>query len=143
MDMTSLLNYRVEWTVILNETTQDKNKVLKDKRNETVKFHRLDRGIEEAVTTFQSVVEADQRNGGPQKKRPLEENENPAIRSNKEYGMNQAINRCKGVQSRPIGVGVEAREEACGDPPPPPQKRELYTQGRDSTVSHYHQPISK
>ena len=97
MDMTSLLNYLVEWTVILNETTQDKNKVLKDKRNETVKFHRLDRGMEEAVTTFQSVVEADQRNGGPQKKRPLEENENPAIRSNKEYGMNQAINRCKGV----------------------------------------------
>ena len=31
--------------------------------------------MEEAVSTFQSVVEAEQQNGGLQKKRPLTENE--------------------------------------------------------------------
>ena len=34
----------------------------------------------EYVSTFQSVVEAEQQNGGTQKKRSLAENENPARR---------------------------------------------------------------
>ena len=80
-DMENLLNYRVEHTVILNDITQDKNKVLRDKRNKTVKFHRLDRIMEEDVSTFQSVVEAKQRNSGPQKELRLAENENPTNRS--------------------------------------------------------------
>ena len=66
-DVTSLLNYRVEWTVILNDTTQDNNKVLGDEIQKTIKFHSLER---EAVSTFQSVIEAEQQNFGPQKKDP-------------------------------------------------------------------------
>ena len=70
LEVASLLNYRVERTVILNEITQDNNKVLEEENEKTVKFHRLDRSMEEAVYKFQSVVEAEQRNGGPQKKNP-------------------------------------------------------------------------
>ena len=40
----------------------------------TFNFHMMERSMEEAVSTFQSVVEADQRNGGPQKKLPQAEN---------------------------------------------------------------------
>ena len=69
-----LLNFRVEHTVILNDITQDNNKVLEDYSNKTVKFHRLERSMEEAVSTFQSVVEAEQLNGGTQQKRPLAQN---------------------------------------------------------------------
>ena len=45
--------------------------------------------MEEFVPKFQSVVEADQQNGGTQKKRPLAENENPASRSNQEQGVDK------------------------------------------------------
>ena len=38
-----LLNSRVERTVMLNEITQDNNKVQGDKINEIVKLHRLER----------------------------------------------------------------------------------------------------
>ena len=95
-EVESLLNYRVEWTVILNDITQKKNKVLRDEINKTVKLNMLERSMEEAVSTFQSVVEAEQRNVGPQKKQPLAENENPARRSNKEQGMDKSTNRRKG-----------------------------------------------
>ena len=81
-EVASLLNSCVERTVIPNDVTQENNKVLGDEIKETVKFHRLDRSMEESVSTFQSVVEADQQNVGPQQKRPLAENENPASRSN-------------------------------------------------------------
>ena len=94
-EVASLLNYRVERTLILNDITHDNNKVLRDKSNKTVKFHRLERSMEESVSTFQSVVEAEKQNGGPQQKLPLTENENPAIRSNQEQGMDKAINRQK------------------------------------------------
>ena len=70
--------------MILNDINQDNNKVLGDKSNETFKFHRLERIMEEAVSKFQSVIEAEQRNGGPQQKWPLAENENPASKSNQE-----------------------------------------------------------
>ena len=63
--------------------------------------------------TFKSVVEAEQRNGGPQNKRPLAEIENPAIRSNQEQGMDKAIKGCKWVEIQPIAVGVEARADEC------------------------------
>ena len=55
-----------------------------NKRNGTVKFHILDRSMNESVTTFQSVVEAEQQNFGPQEKQPLAESENPARRINQE-----------------------------------------------------------
>ena len=67
-EVASLLNSHVERMVILNDNTQDNNKVLGDKRNETVKFHRMDSIIEEVVSTFQSVIESEQQNGGLQKK---------------------------------------------------------------------------
>ena len=67
-ELASLLNYCVECTLILNYITQDNNKVLRDKRNKTVNFHRLERSMEEYVSTFQSVVDMEQQNGGPQKK---------------------------------------------------------------------------
>ena len=40
-EVASLLNVRVKRTVILNDITQDNNKVLEDKSNKNVKFHRL------------------------------------------------------------------------------------------------------
>ena len=74
-EVSSLINYCVEHTLILNDITQNKNKVLEDESNKTVKFYRLERSMEEAVSTFQSVVEAEQRNDIPHQKRPLGENE--------------------------------------------------------------------
>ena len=79
--------------MILYETTKDKNKVPEDDSNGTLNFHRLESSIDEGVSTFQSVVEADQGNGGPQKNRNLAENENNTRRSNKEQGMEQLIKR--------------------------------------------------
>ena len=52
--------------------------VLKDDRKKPVKINRLERITEEAMSTFQSVFEADQLNGGPDKKPPLVSDENPA-----------------------------------------------------------------
>ena len=86
-EVASLLNPRVELPVILIGITQDNNEVLEDEIKETVKFHRLERSMEEAVSTFQSVVEEEQRNGGPQQKLPLAENENLTSRSNQEQGI--------------------------------------------------------
>ena len=63
--------------MILNDITQDNNKDLGYKSNETVKLHRLDRSMEEALSTFQSVVEAKQRNDGTQQKRTLAEKKTP------------------------------------------------------------------
>ena len=40
-EVASLLNYRVERTVIVNGITQDNSKLLGDKSNKTVKFHSL------------------------------------------------------------------------------------------------------
>ena len=68
--MASLLNSRVERTVILNDISQDNNNVLEENINEAVKFHRMERIMEEAVSIFQIVVEAEQQNGGPQKISP-------------------------------------------------------------------------
>ena len=81
-EVASLLNSHVERTLILNETTQYNNKVLEDESNETVKFHRPEGRMEEYVSTFQSVIEAEQQNCGPQKKIALLENEKPSRRSN-------------------------------------------------------------
>ena len=67
--------------MIHNEITQDNKKVLVDKTKKTVKFHRLKRSMEEDVSTFKSVVEEEQRNGGPQPKLTLAENKDPASRS--------------------------------------------------------------
>ena len=70
LEVESLLNYRVERTVILNETTKEKNKVLGDDTNETVKLHRPERSREEALLKIKSVVEVEQKNDGPQKNDP-------------------------------------------------------------------------
>ena len=59
LELASLINSRVERTFILNEITQDNNKVPEDNINETIKFHRLERIMEKAVSTVQSVVEAE------------------------------------------------------------------------------------
>ena len=56
--------------MILNEITKDKNKVLVDKSKKTAKLHSLEISMEEAMSTFQSVVEAEQQNCGPQQKLP-------------------------------------------------------------------------
>ena len=74
LELAILLNYCVEWTVILNYIIQDNNKVVGGNSNKTFKFHRMESSMEEAVFTFQSVAEAEQQNGGPQQKRPLAEN---------------------------------------------------------------------
>ena len=44
-EFSSLLNSRVERTVILSYINQDNNKVLGDKSNKTVKLHRLERSM--------------------------------------------------------------------------------------------------
>ena len=108
-----LLNYRVERTVIINDITQDNNKVLGDKSNKTVNFHRLERSMEEAVSKFKIVVEAEQWKVGPQQKQPLAENKPPARRSNQEQRIDKSIKRHKGVEIQPIAVGVESRSDAC------------------------------
>ena len=46
LEVESLINSFVEWSSILNDITQDKNKVLEDEINETVKFLRLERIME-------------------------------------------------------------------------------------------------
>ena len=107
-EVASLLNYRVERTVILNDIIQDNNKVLGYDSNKTVKFHILERSMEEAVSTSQSMVEVEQRNGGPQQKKTPAENENLASRSNQKQGIYKSIKRHKGAEVQPIAVGVEA-----------------------------------
>ena len=73
-EVASLLNSCVEWKVILDDITQDKNKVLGYGSKKNFKLCRLERSMKESVSTFQSVVEAEQQNGGPQQKQPLSEN---------------------------------------------------------------------
>ena len=69
--------------------------------------------MEEAVSKFKIVVEAEKLNGGPQKKRPLAENENPYSRSNREQGMDKSIKRQKGVEGQPIAICVDFGSDAC------------------------------
>ena len=65
------------------------------------------------MSTFQSVVEAEQLNGGPQKKIPPAENKNPASKSNQEQGLVKAIKRQKGAEGQTTYVGADVGEEAC------------------------------
>ena len=51
---------------MINDINQEKNKVLGDEKNETFKLHTLERSMEESMYTFNSVVEEEQRHGGPQ-----------------------------------------------------------------------------
>ena len=60
-EVASLLNYRVKQTVIINNITQDKYKVLGDNINKTFKLHRLEMSTEESVSIFQIVVEAEKK----------------------------------------------------------------------------------
>ena len=71
--------------------------------------------MEEAVSIFHSVLEAEQWNSRPHQKQPLEENENPASSSNQEHGVDKAIKRYKIVEFQPIAVGIDAGAEACGE----------------------------
>ena len=48
-----------------------------------------------------------------------------------------------GFSHIPIYPISNARVEAYGEPPPPPHKRELYAQVRNSTGPQYHSPTSK
>ena len=86
---------------------------MKDYSNENVKFHHLEKSIEESVSIFKIVGEADKQNGGPQKHCPLKKG-NPTSRSNKEQGVYQDTKIRKGGKCHQISIGVEAREEACG-----------------------------
>ena len=112
-EVASLLNSREEQTVIINGITQENNNVLVEKSNATVKFHKMDRSMEEAVSKFQSVVEAEKWNDGPQQKIPLAENEKTDSRSNQEQGMDKSTERRKGVKRQPIVMGVDSGAEAC------------------------------
>ena len=66
------------------------------------------------MSILKSVIEAEQRNGGPQEKRPLAKNENSASRSNQEQDLYKSIKRQTVVGIHPITVGVEAGADACG-----------------------------
>ena len=57
-EVTSLLNSCAERTVTLNDIAQHNNKVMGDESKKTANFHRLERIMEEAMSKFQSVVEA-------------------------------------------------------------------------------------
>ena len=52
-------------------------------KNETVNFHRLERSMYDSVPIFQSVVEAEQQNGGNHQNHPLAENKNTSSVLNK------------------------------------------------------------
>ena len=56
LEVASLLKYRVEQTVILNRITKEKNKDLEDDKK-TIKFHRLERSMEESLSKLKSVVD--------------------------------------------------------------------------------------
>ena len=85
---------------------------MEDDSNENIKFHRLERSMEEAQYKFQNVVKAEQQNCGPQKKGPLSENENPDSISKKEHGMEQSTGIQKGVEGQTINVGFKKRSDA-------------------------------
>ena len=100
-EVARLLNYCVEWKVILNDITQDNNKVMGYKINETVKFHGLDRSIEESLSTFKSVVEIEQQNVEYQQKRPLAENENPPGGQTRNMRRRKPSSHVKELKARP------------------------------------------
>ena len=60
--------------------------VLKNDRK-NVRFHRMERIMEEALSIFQNVVKAEKRNVRYQKNCPLKEHKKPESMSNKEQGM--------------------------------------------------------
>ena len=62
--------------------------------------------MEEYLSTVQSLVEAEQWNGGPQKKQILVENETTARSSKQEQEMYKSIERRKGVECQPTAVGI-------------------------------------
>ena len=70
--------------------------------------------MQEAVSTFQSVVEADEHNGGPKKKRQQAENENTSSVPNKKHETYKATKRQKEVKGHLISVVVEEWAEVCG-----------------------------
>ena len=53
----------------------------------------MERSTDKDVSTFHNVVEGEQHNDKPHKKRPLGENYNLAIMKNKEQGMDQTTKR--------------------------------------------------
>ena len=81
--------------MILNDITKDNNKVLGDEINETFKFHRLEKSMGEAVSIFQSIVEAEQRNGVPQKNYPWQKIRTPIVYQTRNRGWNNPIRGIK------------------------------------------------
>ena len=77
------LKFRREQTVILAGFSQDCNRVLKDKNNKTIKFHRLYKSMDEDMDTFKNVVKLDKSYGKSQQMLPLEEDERPSGMSEK------------------------------------------------------------
>ena len=70
--------------------------------------------MEEAVSIFHSVVGVEQQNGGPQQKKTLAENKNPASRSNYKQRVDKVVKRQKGVENHPTAVGLDTGEGVCG-----------------------------
>ena len=71
LELETILYSHVEWTVILNGITQEKNKVLEGDINKTANFYKLERSMVEDMYTFKSEVEAEQQDVGPHQKHPL------------------------------------------------------------------------
>ena len=69
------------------------------------------------MSKFQSVVESEQQNVGPQQKLPLAENENSASKSNQEQGLDNSNNIWKRVEGYPIAIVVGARADAWSKDP--------------------------
>ena len=73
--------------------------------------------MEKFVSMFQNVIEVEQYIGVTHKNVPLAENGNPYSMSNKEHGIKQFINSCKGVEINTIAVSIDARADICMEPP--------------------------
>ena len=121
--------------VILNEITQDNNKVLKDESSKTVKLHGLEIFMEKAVSMFQSLVKVEQWNGGPYQKLPLAENGNTYSSSNQEQEMDQAIKGQKVVERQPITISVDSKVDICVEGVPKQQDSQ-YINSLDMSWNH-------
>ena len=61
------------------------------------------------MATLNSAAKVEQRNGVPQKKRPLTEHENTASITKKEHKEENSTKRRKGCEVHTIAIGVEER----------------------------------
>ena len=139
LEAASLLNYRLDWTVILNDITQEKKSW--DTRETKLSSSIVWRvAWKKPCPHFRVWLRRINRTVDLIKKHPWQKTKTPPAGQKRNRGWIIPPRLRKDLKSR---THMKALTQAQRHVEKSPYKRELYAQGRNSTVLDYHPPTKK